>query len=256
VPVGAVSNGLDEVELAELGLMARSRAGVRVFSDDGHCVSDARMMRRALEYVRAFDGVIAQHAHDPQLAGGAACCHEGEISGKLGLPGWPAAAEAAVVARDVQIAELTRSRLHICHVSCAETVDVIRWAKHRDISVTAEAAPHHLMLTTRTGPSTRWRPATHHMQRVTIAEFKIKLSSLRGDKVYLEGGVAHREKVISALRETVRAREAELITLRTRTTSRCTHMPKRVLAEHESVRVDLPAPATCGPTLRRRPWST
>jgi dihydroorotase len=148
VPVGAVSKGLNGVELAELGLMARSSARVRVFSDDGHCVSDARLMRRALEYVRAFDGVIAQHAQDPQLAGVSACCHEGEISGKLGLPGWPAAAEASVVARDVQIAELTRSRLHICHVSCAETVDVIRWAKQRDINVTAEVAPHHLVLTT------------------------------------------------------------------------------------------------------------
>jgi dihydroorotase len=148
VPVGAVSKGLDGIELAELGLMARSRARVRVFSDDGHCVSDARLMRRALEYVRAFDGVVAQHAQDPQLAGVSACCHEGEISGKLGLPGWPAAAEASVVARDVQIAELTRSRLHICHVSCAETVEVIRWAKQRDINVTAEVAPHHLMLTT------------------------------------------------------------------------------------------------------------
>jgi dihydroorotase len=148
VPVGAVSKGLDGAELAELGLMARSSARVRVFSDDGHCVSDARLMRRALEYVRAFDGVVAQHAQDPQLAGVSACCHEGEISGKLGLPGWPAAAEASVVARDVQIAELTRSRLHICHVSCAETVDVIRWAKQREINVTAEVAPHHLMLTT------------------------------------------------------------------------------------------------------------
>jgi dihydroorotase len=148
VPVGAVSKGLAGAELAELGLMARSSAGVRVFSDDGHCVADARLMRRALEYVRAFDGVIAQHAQDPQLAGPGACCHEGEISGKLGLPGWPAAAEAGVVARDVQIAELTRSRLHICHVSCAETVDVIQWAKQRDINVTAEVAPHHLLLTT------------------------------------------------------------------------------------------------------------
>jgi dihydroorotase len=148
VPVGAVSKGLAGAELAELGLMARSSAGVRIFSDDGHCVADARLMRRALEYVRAFDGVIAQHAQDPQLAGPGACCHEGEISGKLGLPGWPAAAEAGVVARDVQIAELTRSRLHICHVSCAETVDVIRWAKQRGINVTAEVAPHHLMLTT------------------------------------------------------------------------------------------------------------
>jgi dihydroorotase len=148
VPVGAVSKGLAGVELAELGLMARCGASVRVFSDDGHCVGDARLMRRALEYVRAFDGVVAQHAQDPQLAGAGACCHEGEISGKLGLQGWPAAAEAGIVARDVQIAELTRSRLHICHVSCAETVDVIRWAKQRSINVTAEVAPHHLVLTT------------------------------------------------------------------------------------------------------------
>lgn len=148
VPVGAVSKGLAGAELAELGLMARSSAGVRVFSDDGHCVADARLMRRALEYVRAFDGVIAQHAQDPQLAGREACCHEGDISGVLGLPGWPSAAEATIVARDVQLAELTGSRLHVCHVSTAETVDVIRWAKSRGINVTAEVAPHHLLLTT------------------------------------------------------------------------------------------------------------
>ena len=148
VPVGAVSKGLGGSELAELGLMARSEAGVRVFSDDGHCVADARLMRRALEYVRAFDGVIAQHAQDPQLAGPDACCHEGEISGRLGLPGWPAAAEASVVARDVQLAGLTRSRVHVCHVSTAETVEVIRWAKQRGLPVTAEVTPHHLLLTT------------------------------------------------------------------------------------------------------------
>jgi dihydroorotase len=135
-------------ELAELGLMARSAAGVRVFSDDGHCVYDARLMRRALEYVRAFGGVIAQHAQDPRLAGPDACCHEGAISGRLGLAGWPSVAEATIVARDVQIAELTRSRLHVCHVSTAETVDVLRWAKDRGIAVTAEVAPHHLLLTT------------------------------------------------------------------------------------------------------------
>jgi dihydroorotase len=148
VPVGAVSKELAGVELAELGLMARSAAGVRVFSDDGHCVADARLMRRALEYVRAFDGVVAQHAQDPRLAGRDACCHEGELSGRLGLPGWPAVAESTVVARDVQLAELTRSRLHVCHVSTAETVDVLRWAKARGIDVTAEVAPHHLLLTT------------------------------------------------------------------------------------------------------------
>jgi dihydroorotase len=148
VPVGAVSKGLDGAELAELGLMASSSAAVRVFSDDGHCVADARLMRRALEYVRAFDGVVAQHAQDPRLAGPDACCHEGELSGRLGLPGWPAVAESSVVARDVQLAELTRSRLHVCHVSTAETVDVLRWAKARGIDVTAEVAPHHLLLTT------------------------------------------------------------------------------------------------------------
>ena len=147
VPVGAISKGLAGAELAELGLMARSGAAVRVFSDDGHCVTDARLMRRALEYVRAFDGVIAQHAQDPRLAGSEACCHEGELSGRLGLPGWPAVAESTVVARDVQLAELTRSRLHVCHVSTAETVDVLRWAKARGIEVTAEVAPHHLLLT-------------------------------------------------------------------------------------------------------------
>jgi dihydroorotase len=148
VPVGAVSKGLAGTELAELGLMARSRAAVRVFSDDGRCVADARLMRRALEYVRAFDAVIAQHAQDPQLAGPDACCHEGEISGRLGLPGWPAAAEASIVARDVQLAGLTNSRLHVCHVSTAETVEVIRWAKQRGLPVTAEVTPHHLLLTT------------------------------------------------------------------------------------------------------------
>jgi dihydroorotase len=148
VPVGAVSKGLEGAELAELGLMARSASRVRVFSDDGRCVADARLMRRALEYVRAFDGVIAQHAQDPRLAGPDACCHEGTISGRLGLPGWPAAAESTIVARDVQLAQLTQSRLHVCHVSSAETVEVLRWAKGRDIAVTAEVAPHHLLLTT------------------------------------------------------------------------------------------------------------
>ena len=148
VPVGAVSKGLACAELAELGLMARSAAGVRVFSDDGRCVSDARLMRRALEYVRAFDGVIAQHAQDPRLAGSDACCHEGELSGKLGLPGWPPAAEATIVARDAELAKLTGSRVHVCHVSTAETVDVLRWAHKRGIPITAEVTPHHLMLTT------------------------------------------------------------------------------------------------------------
>lgn len=147
-PVGAVTKDLAGVELAELGLMHRSKARVTVFSDDGKCVHDPRVMRRALEYVRAFGGVVSQHSQDPALAGPAACCHEGEISGRLGLPGWPSIAEEVIVARDVMLARHTNSRLHVAHVSTAGSVDVIRWAKERGIDVTCEVTPHHLMLTT------------------------------------------------------------------------------------------------------------
>ncbi|BBH16296.1 dihydroorotase [Nocardioides baekrokdamisoli] len=147
-PVGAVTRGLEGAELAELGLMARSRAGVRVFSDDGKCVGDARVMRRALEYVKAFGGVISQHSQDPSLAPHASCCHEGELSGRLGLPGWPSVAEEVIVARDVMLARHTGSRVHVAHVSTAGSVEVIRWAKAQGISVTAEVTPHHLLLTT------------------------------------------------------------------------------------------------------------
>ena len=147
-PVGAVTRGLAGEELAELGLMARSRAKVRVFSDDGKCVHDPRVMRRALEYVRAFGGVISQHSQDPDLAGPTACCHEGELSGRLGLPGWPGIAEETIVARDVMLARHTNSRVHVAHVSTAGSVEVIRWAKAQGIDVTAEVTPHHLLLTT------------------------------------------------------------------------------------------------------------
>ncbi|OLT18541.1 dihydroorotase [Serinicoccus sp. CNJ-927] len=146
-PVGAVTKSLAGEELAELGLMARSRARVRVFSDDGRCVHDARLMRRALEYVKTFDGVVSQHAQDPRLADGSACCHEGELSGRLGLPGWPAVAEETIVARDVMLARHTGSRVHVAHVSTAGSVEVVRWAKAQGIAVTAEVTPHHLMLT-------------------------------------------------------------------------------------------------------------
>jgi dihydroorotase len=148
LPVGAVTKGLEGTELAELGLMRRSRARVRVFSDDGHCVADGRVMRRALEYVRAFDGVVSQHSQDPALAGPLACCHEGELSGRLGLPGWPSVAEASIIARDAMLAEHTRSRVHVAHVSTAEGLDVVRWAKARGIRITAEVTPHHLALGT------------------------------------------------------------------------------------------------------------
>jgi dihydroorotase len=145
-PVGAVSKALAGLELAEIGNMARSAAAVRVFSDDGHCVHDALLMRRALEYLKPFDAVLAQHAQDPRLADASACAHEGDVSGRLGLPGWPAVAEESIVARDVMLTGHTGSRLHVCHVSSAGTVEVIRWAKARGIAVTAEVTPHHLLL--------------------------------------------------------------------------------------------------------------
>ncbi|NRQ50582.1 dihydroorotase [Aeromicrobium stalagmiti] len=144
-PVGAVTVGLQGTQLAELGAMADSAAGVKVFSDDGKCVSDAVVMRRALEYVKAFDGVIAQHAQEPRLTEGAQM-NEGPLSGELGLTGWPAVAEEAIIARDVLLAEHVGSRLHVCHLSTRGSVEIIRWAKSRGIDVTAEVTPHHLLL--------------------------------------------------------------------------------------------------------------
>jgi dihydroorotase len=119
---------------------------VRIFSDDGHCVHDPRLMRRALEYVKAFDGVIAQHAEEPRLTAGAQM-HEGEVAARLGMTGWPAVAEESIIARDVLLAEHVGARLHICHVSTAGSVEILRWAKERGIRVTAEVTPHHLLLT-------------------------------------------------------------------------------------------------------------
>jgi len=145
-PVGAVTVGLAGERLAELGAMADSAAGVRVFSDDGKCVSDAVLMRRALEYVKAFDGVVAQHAQEPRLTQDAQM-HEGRVSAVLGLRGWPAVAEEAVIARDVLLAGHVGSRLHVCHVSTAGSVEIVRWAKARGVAVTAEVTPHHLLLT-------------------------------------------------------------------------------------------------------------
>jgi dihydroorotase len=145
-PVGAVTRGIEGRRLAELGAMADSAAGVRVFSDDGHCVSDAALMRRALEYVKAFDGVIAQHAQEPRLTEDAQM-NEGEVSGRLGLAGWPAVAEEAIIARDCLLAAHVGSRLHVCHVSTAGSVEIIRWAKAKGWQVTAEVTPHHLYLT-------------------------------------------------------------------------------------------------------------
>ncbi|MFC7330332.1 dihydroorotase [Marinactinospora rubrisoli] len=145
-PVGAVTQNLDGAHLAELGAMADSIAGVRVFSDDGMCVSDALLMRRALEYVKAFDGVVAQHAQEPRLTESAQM-NEGVVSDRLGLAGWPAVAEEAIIARDCLLAEHVGSRLHICHVSTKGSVQILRWAKSRGCDVTAEVTPHHLLLT-------------------------------------------------------------------------------------------------------------
>ncbi|GLU86587.1 dihydroorotase [Kocuria sp. NBRC 114282] len=145
-PIGAVTVGLAGEQLSEIGAMAESRAAVRVFSDDGKCVHDPLLMRRALEYVKTFDGVVAQHAQDPRLTEGAQM-NEGSVSADLGLGGWPAVAEEAIIARDVLLAQHVGSRLHICHLSTKGSVELVRWAKERGIDVTAEVTPHHLLLT-------------------------------------------------------------------------------------------------------------
>ncbi|SOD61253.1 dihydroorotase [Streptomyces zhaozhouensis] len=145
-PVGAVTVGLGGKQLAELGAMHESAAGVVVFSDDGKCVDDAVIMRRALEYVKAFDGVIAQHAQEPRLTEGAQM-NEGVVSAELGLAGWPAVAEESIIARDVLLAAHVGSRVHVCHLSTAGSVELVRWAKSKGWRVTAEVTPHHLLLT-------------------------------------------------------------------------------------------------------------
>jgi dihydroorotase len=145
-PVGAVTAGLGGERLAELGAMSASAAAVRIFSDDGLCVHDSLLMRRALEYARGLDGVIAQHAEDPRLTAGAQA-HEGRLAARLGLAGWPVAAEESIVARDCLLARDAGAALHICHASTAGTVELLRWAKQRGIRVSAEVTPHHLSLT-------------------------------------------------------------------------------------------------------------
>ncbi|WHS51474.1 dihydroorotase [Rothia sp. SD9660Na] len=145
-PIGAVTVGLAGERLSDIGAMAESRAQVRVFSDDGMCVWDPALMRRALEYVKTFNGVIAQHAQEPRLTEGAQM-NEGKVSAELGLAGWPAVAEESIIARDVLLAEHVGSRLHICHLSTKGSVEIVRWAKERGIKVTAEVTPHHLLLT-------------------------------------------------------------------------------------------------------------
>lgn len=145
-PIGAVTKGLAGSELAALGAMAQSRARVRVFSDDGMCVSDPAIMLQALTYIKSLNGVLAQHAQEPRLTEGAQM-NDSPLATELGLTGWPAVAEESIIARDALLAEKTGARLHICHLTTAGAVDVVRWAKARGIAITAEVTPHHLMLT-------------------------------------------------------------------------------------------------------------
>ncbi|MEP6481174.1 MAG: dihydroorotase [Rhodoglobus sp.] len=169
-PIGAVTAGLAGQRLSEIGAMAQSRARVRVFSDDGNCVSDALLMRRALEYVKTFGGVVAQHAQDPRLTIGAQM-NEGALSSELGLAGWPAVAEESIIARDVLLAQHVGARLHVCHISTAGSVDVIRWAKARGVDVTAEVTPHHLLL-------------TEELARSYDSRFKVNPPLRRGEDVH------------------------------------------------------------------------
>ena len=144
-PVGAVTVGLEGAQLTEMGLMAAGTAQVKMFSDDGVCVADPLVMRRALEYAAGLGVLIAQHAEEPRLTVGAVA-HEGPNAARLGLAGWPRAAEESIVARDAILARDAGARVHICHASTAGTVEILRWAKQQGISITAEVTPHHLML--------------------------------------------------------------------------------------------------------------
>lgn len=145
-PIGAVTKGLAGTELSDIDGMAASKANVRVFSDDGMCVFDETLMEQALIRVKKFNGVIAQHSQDPNLTPGAQM-NDGALATELGLRGWPAEAEEKIIERDALLAKKTGSRLHVCHLTTAGAVEVVRWAKGQGISITAEVTPHHLLLT-------------------------------------------------------------------------------------------------------------
>lgn len=145
-PIGAVTRGLAGESLSDITAMAKSKAKVRIFSDDGVCVFDEKLMEQALREVALFGGVIAQHAQDPTLTPNAQM-NAGALATELGLTGWPALAEEKIIERDVLLAEKTGARLHICHLTTAGAVEIVRWAKSRGIAVTAEVTPHHLLLT-------------------------------------------------------------------------------------------------------------
>ena len=144
-PVGSISQGLQGKNLTEFGMLARSAAKVRMFSDDGKCVNDPQLMRRALEYAKGLDVLIAQHAEDHRMTA-TAVAHEGATAAQLGLSGWPRVAEESIVVRDALLARDYGNRVHICHASTTGTVELLRWSKHNDIPITAEVTPHHLLL--------------------------------------------------------------------------------------------------------------
>src|SRR5262249_52060034 len=143
-PIGAVTRGLGGRELAELGELAE--AGCVAYSDDGRCVMNAALYRRAMEYTLPFGAPVISHAEDHDLSH-ATAMNEGVVSTELGIPGAPAAAEDVMVARDVLLAELTGAHVHIAHLSTAGAVRLVRDAKARGVKVTAEVTPHHLVLT-------------------------------------------------------------------------------------------------------------
>lgn len=145
-PVGSITKGLEGKSLTEFGMMARSDAKVRMFSDDGKCVQNPQLMRRALEYAKGMDVLLAQHAEDDRMTGGSSA-HEGENAARLGLRGWPRVAEESIVARDALLARDYGNRVHICHASAQGTVELVQWAKEHDIPLTAEVTPHHLLMT-------------------------------------------------------------------------------------------------------------
>ncbi|MBV7280978.1 dihydroorotase [Corynebacterium sp. TAE3-ERU30] len=144
-PVGSITKGLKGETLTEFGMMANSAAKVRMFSDDGVCVNNPQVMRRALEYAKGQNVLLAQHCEDARLTEGAVA-HEGEMAARLGLRGWPRVAEESIVARDAIMTRDYGARMHICHASTAGTVTLVRWAKDCGIPLTAEVTPHHLLL--------------------------------------------------------------------------------------------------------------
>ncbi|MEO5376603.1 MAG: dihydroorotase [Magnetococcus sp. DMHC-6] len=143
-PIGAITRHLKGQELAEIGLL--KKAGCVAFSDDGKPVVNSGIMRRAMEYSRAFDALLIQHAEDPALVG-EGCVHEGAVASRLGLPGYPAVAEEIIVERDIRLAALTQARYHVAHISTAGAVHAVERARQQGLAVSCEVTPHHFSLT-------------------------------------------------------------------------------------------------------------